>query len=391
MSATKPDPLSIAKDLIRCPSVTPAEGGALDLLQAILEASGFSCHRLPFAEAGTPDVDNLFARIGDRGPHLCFAGHTDVVPAGDPDRWANPPFEPHVANGALYGRGAADMKGAVACFVAAAQRYLGRQGGTPPGSISLLITGDEEGPAINGTAKVLHWMTQQGETPDHCLVGEPSNPQTLGEAIKIGRRGSMNGTLTIEGRQGHAAYPDLANNPAPGLLAVLAKLDALKLDEGTSYFMPSNIEVTSIDMVNEAVNVIPAAARAKFNVRFNERHSSESLKALLHKLVADELEGSELEHQLAFGVSGESFMTEPGDLVQTLIDAIGEVTGNTPELSTSGGTSDARFIKDVCPVVEFGLVNATIHQVDEHVSLKDLEDLTSIYESFIGRYFEAFA
>ena len=391
MSAPNTDPLKIAQDLIRCPSVTPAEGGALDLLQGILAQAGFACHRLPFSEAGTPDVDNLFARIGEGSPHLCFAGHTDVVPPGETSAWSNPPFDPLVANGALFGRGAADMKGSIACFVAAANRYLGANGGEMRGSISLLITGDEEGPAINGTAKVLHWMTQQGEEPDHCLVGEPSNPQTLGEAIKIGRRGSMNGALTVTGRQGHAAYPHLANNPAPGLMAVLSKLSALKLDEGTSYFMPSNIEVTCIDMVNPATNVIPESASAKFNVRFNERHTSESLKTQLHKLTAKALEGSGLEHQLMFQVSGESFMTEPGTLVETLIGAIKEITGNTPELSTSGGTSDARFIKDVCPVVEFGLVNATIHQVDEHVSVKDVEDLTAIYESFIARYFEAFA
>jgi len=390
MSIAKPDPVAIAQNLIRCPSVTPHEAGALDLLQSLLEAAGFTCHRLPFSQAGTADVDNLFARIGDGAPHLCFAGHADVVPPGDETKWTHPPFGAEISDGQLYGRGASDMKGAIAAFVAAALGYLADNKGTPKGSLSLLITGDEEGPAINGTVKAVHWLDQQGQTPDHCLVGEPSNLEQLGEAIKIGRRGSMNAGLTVSGKQGHVAYPDLAKNPVPGLLNVLTRLNALELDQGTSYFMPSNLEITGLEVDNAAQNVIPAAATARFNVRFNERHSSESLKTKLRTLVAQALEGSGLDHQLSFGVSGESFMTEPGDLVQVMIDAVHEVTGWTPELATNGGTSDARFIKDYCPVIEFGLTTTTIHQSDERVALADLEALTLIYRDFIARYFDSF-
>ncbi len=391
MSSAKPDPVAIAQSLIRCPSVTPAEAGALDLLEGLLGPAGFTCHRLPFSAAGTPDVDNLYARIGKGKPHLCFAGHCDVVPPGDEARWRHPPFAAAIEGGQLYGRGASDMKGAIAAFAAAALAYLAEAKGGLKGSISLLVTGDEEGPAVNGTAKALAWLKRQGETPDHCLVGEPSNAEKLGEAIKIGRRGSLNAALTVTGRQGHVAYPDIANNPIPGLLAALSRLQALKLDEGTAYFMPSNLEITGLEPANAATNVIPAEARARFNVRFNERHSSEHLKVMLRETIAEVLEGSRLDHTIDFEVSGESFMTEPGELVDILIEAVEEVTGWKPELSTGGGTSDARFIKDYCPVIEFGLTTATIHQVDERVALADLEALTQIYRGFIARYFNAFA
>ena len=384
------DPVDLAARLIRCPSVTPLEGGAITLLEAELGALGFACHRLPFSEDGTPDVDNLFARLGAGGPHLCFAGHTDVVPPGDEALWTYPPFAAQVADGMLYGRGATDMKGGVACFVAAALAFAAENNGAVPGSISLLITGDEEGPAINGTVKVLDWMARNGEVPDHCLVGEPSNPRALGDMMKIGRRGSLHGHLTVRGTQGHVAYPSLTNNPISGLVKALDRLLSEPLDAGTGHFEPSNLEVTTVDVGNPADNVVPAEARARFNVRFNDAHTGGSLRRLLSDRVAGALDGTGLTHDLAFNQTGDCFLTAPGDLVSTLSDAVRAVTGRTPELSTGGGTSDARFIKEHCPVIEFGLVNATIHQVDERTSLADLETLTEIYQRFIARYFEVF-
>lgn len=385
------DPIELTQALIRCPSVTPQEGGALDFLQRVLEQAGFNCHRLVFSEPDTPDVDNLYARLGTDAPHLCFAGHTDVVPPGDEKAWSHPPFGGDVVDGRLYGRGAADMKGGVACFLAAALRYLrDRQNGCP-GSISFLITGDEEGPALNGTRKVLEWLKARGERLDHCLLGEPSNPAALGEAIKIGRRGSLNGVLTISGKQGHVAYPDLAANPVPGLLAVLNRFLAEPLDEGNTHFTPSNLEVTSIDVGNKAENVIPASAAAMFNIRFNDHHTADSLKARLRDLAGETLAKFDLSHSFRFRVTGGCFLTEPGPLVDALRDTIREETGRTPELSTGGGTSDARFIKDYCPVIEFGLINSTIHAVDEHVKVADLHQLTAIYERFIARYFDQFS
>ncbi len=385
------DPVEFARKLIRCPSITPAEGGALDFLQTALEGAGFTCHRLVFSEPGTPDVDNLYARIGTESPHLCFAGHTDVVPPGDEHSWTHPPFGGEVSDGRLYGRGAADMKGGIACFLAAALRYLGGGSRNLRGSISFLITGDEEGPALNGTQKVLHWLKERGERLDHCLLGEPSNPAALGDAIKIGRRGSLNGVLTVSGRQGHVAYPELAANPVPGLLAVLNRFLAEPLDAGNAHFAPSNLEITSIDVGNDAENVIPARASAMFNIRFNDEHTAKSLEDHLRQIAGAALAGFDLRHSFSFRATGECFLTEPGLLVATLRDVVKEETGHTPELSTGGGTSDARFIKDTCPVVEFGLVNTTIHAVDEHVSVADLHGLTAIYERFLARYFEAFA
>ena len=386
---TPADPVPLAQALIRCQSVTPDEGGALDYLESVLKPAGFACHRLAFSDANTPDVDNLYARIGTGSPHLCFAGHTDVVPPGPLASWSHPPFAAEIVDGVLFGRGAVDMKGGIACFLAATLDHLAQNGLQQNGSISFLITGDEEGPAINGTVKMLQWLERNGETLDHCIVGEPSNPKNIGDAIKIGRRGSLNGVLTVTGKQGHAAYPHLANNPIPGLLKILDSFSGAPLDHGTAHFMPSNLEVTSIDVGNSAVNVIPEQARAQFNIRFNDSHSGDSLKALLRNKAAAALRGTGLTWDIAFQLSGDSFVTEPGALITTLAQAIKAETGRQPELSTSGGTSDARFIKNYCPVVEFGLVNATIHKVDEHVPVRDLVTLTAIYRRFIDNYFKA--
>lgn len=380
--------VEIAQDLIRCPSITPDDAGALDVLAARLTAAGFVCDRLTFTEDGTPDIHNLVARIGSGAPHLCFAGHTDVVPPGDEALWRHPPFAAEIADGLLYGRGASDMKGGIACFAAAALDYVAERNGEIEGTISLLITGDEEGPAVNGTKKVLGWMDDAGLTPDHCIVGEPSNPATLGEMIKIGRRGSLCGHLTVTGQQGHVAYPHLAANPVKGMIAALAKLYDTPLDEGSAHFAPSNFEVTSIDVDNPATNVIPARAEARFNIRFNDNHDPDSLKERLRAQVDDALTGTDLRFSLAFAPHGDVFVTEPGDLDALLGEAVTAVTGRTPVLSTDGGTSDARFIKDYCPVVEFGLTTQTIHKTDENVALADLEALTAIYRGFIARYFE---
>ena len=380
------DPVELAANLIRCPSVTPDSGGALDLVQRVLEPAGFACHRLVFSAPRTVDVDNLYARIGDGGPHLCFAGHVDVVPPGNEGAWTHPPFSGVIDGGALWGRGAVDMKGGVACMMAAALDFLSAHG-RPPGAISFLITGDEEGPATNGTRKVLDWMAAHGERPDHCLLGEPTNPQALGETIKIGRRGSLSARLVITGTQGHVAYPDQANNPLRGLAQVLNWLTELRLDDGTTHFAPSNLEVTSIDTGNAADNVIPAQVTAKFNIRFNDAHTPGSLKDLIAGRIGEILSGTGLAHDLEFHLSGDSFLTEPGAWVEALSTAIADVTGRTPHYDTGGGTSDARFIKDACPVVEFGLTYGLIHAVNERVAVDDLHQLTAIYRRFLERYF----
>lgn len=372
------DPVALAQALIRCPSVTPEEGGALTLLADLLTPLGFACHRMTFSEPGTPDVDNLYARLGTAGPNLCFAGHTDVVPPGNEKAWTLPPFSAEIRDGLLYGRGAVDMKGAVACFVAAVARHLAK--GQPSGSISLLITGDEEGPSINGTMKVLDWLKERGEGLDACIVGEPSNPQALGDEIKIGRRGSVNGDLVVSGKQGHAAYPHMADNPVPKLARIIDRLSTLRLDEGTAHFEPSSIAVTVISVPNTATNVIPAEARAKFNVRYNDAHTRARIEATLRDACAKAAGEVGARFELSFSGTGDVFLTQPGPLVETMRAAVAAETGRTPKLSTGGGTSDARFIKDHCPVIEFGLVNKTIHQVDEHVAVADLETLTRIYE-----------
>jgi succinyl-diaminopimelate desuccinylase len=381
------NPSAILQELIRCPSVTPHEAGALDYLQSLLGAAGFECERLKF-----DDVDNLFARIGSKsgsnGPHLCFAGHTDVVPPGDETIWTHPPFAADIAGGFMYGRGATDMKGSVAAFVAAAIDYVKEQG-KPPGTLSFLITGDEEGPAVNGTVKVLQWMKDNGHLPDHCLVGEPSCVDKLGDTIKIGRRGSLSFVVTCEGKQGHAAYPHKADNPIPKLSALVARLSAVKLDGGNEHFDPSTLAFTSFDVGNPAGNVIPSKAVLKFNVRFSTEHSFETLK----NLVLAEIDSVKAEQggtwSTSFTEGADVFITEPGPFVGVVIDAIQEETGLMPKLSTSGGTSDARFIKDYCPVVEFGPTNATIHQTDERISIAELEATARIYGNVITRYFRS--
>lgn len=377
------DPIELTQALIRCPSVTPVDKGALDVLEGALKPLGFTCHRLPFSAPDTPDVDNLYARIGQSGPNLCFAGHTDVVPTGDEAKWTHPPFGAEIHDGIMYGRGMVDMKTAIAAFVAATSRYLDEQGDAFKGSISFLITGDEEGPAINGTVKMLDWMQANGEVMDACIVGEPTNTDTLGETIKIGRRGSMSGYITQHGTQGHVAYPQHADNPLPKLVALLHALSAQSLDDGTDHFQPSNLEITAIDTDNKATNVIPGSGRARFNVRFNDVHTPESLQAKLRKVLDDAGDNFDLE----FNTSGDAFLTPPGLLSDVMSAAVTKITGLTPELSTSGGTSDARFIKDHCAVAEFGLMNATAHKVDECAHVEDIGRLSDIYLEMLRGYF----
>lgn len=378
------DPVSFAQDLIRCPSVTPNEGGALDLLQNTLEDLGFDVTRLPFEEDGTDPVDNLYARFGTEAPNLCFAGHTDVVPVGQADAWRVDPFAGVIEDGMLIGRGASDMKGAIAAWIAAVSNAL--SAGGVAGSISLLITGDEEGPAINGTRKMLRALSERGERIDHCITGEPTNPSELGTMMKIGRRGSLNGYITVRGIQGHTGYPHLADNAAHRLSLMLADLVGWRIDEGSDHFEPSVLSVTQIDVDNAATNVIPALATARFNIRFNDLHHSSALIESLNRRLADAA-GEGVDFDLAVRVSGESFLTPPGLLSDLLSAACKAVTGNAPELSTTGGTSDSRFIKDHCPVVDFGLVGKTMHQIDERVAVKDIKDLSAIYAHVIRQYF----
>ena len=381
------DPVAIARDLIRCRSVTPEDGGALASLGGVLAKAGFTVHRMTFAEPGTAPIENLFARIGTQKPNLVFAGHTDVVPPGDEETWRHPPFGGEVAGDKLYGRGAVDMKGGIACFVAAALDHLAANGGKPKrGSLSLLITGDEESVAVNGTVKLLRWAAEHGETFDHCILGEPSNVEVLGDTIKSGRRGSLNGTLIIHGRQGHVAYPDRADNPIRGLMMLIAALQA-PLDQGSKHFDPSHLEFTSVDVGNPTVNLIPGEARARFNIRYNDCHSQPALKALIERRAQAAAAGRvhfSFEWQPS---NADVFVTKPGPFTDLAVAAIAEVTGRTPKLSTSGGTSDARFIKDYCPVLEFGLVGQTMHAVDECAPVSDLVTLTKIYRRIIDEYF----
>jgi succinyl-diaminopimelate desuccinylase len=380
------DPIELTRALIRCPSVTPAEAGALDLLQKTLEGIGFRCWRLPFQAVDSVAVDNLYARWGEgAGPAFAFAGHSDVVPVGDAAGWSSDPFAAEIRDGRLFGRGAADMKAAIACFVAAAERFLARRGEGFPGRIALLITGDEEGPSVNGTKPMLGWLKQQGERLDACLVGEPTNPEALGDMVKIGRRGSMSGWLTVHGVQGHSAYPHLADNPVHRLIRMLDSITREPLDGGTEHFQPSTLQVTSVDVGNPASNVIPAAARAIFNIRFNDAHSSAGLTRWLNERFA----GVGGRYELKLRVSGESFLTPPGPLSEIISTAIEQAVGRRPELSTTGGTSDARFIKDHCPVAEFGMVGRSMHKVDEEVALADIERLAAIYERVLDGFFAA--
>ncbi|MCI5077718.1 succinyl-diaminopimelate desuccinylase [Oricola sp.] len=397
MTQNAGNPLSNLQTLIRCPSVTPEEGGALDALEAMLTPLGFAVERLTFAEHGTPDVDNLYARLGTQGPHLMFAGHTDVVPVGDEADWAHPPFAATVSDGMLYGRGAVDMKGGIACFVAAVARHIEKHG-APAGSISFLITGDEEGPAINGTTKLLEWADGEGEQWDACILGEPTNPETLGDMVKIGRRGSLSGQVTVIGTQGHVAYPHLADNPLRAMTQMAAALFDPPLDDGTEHFQPSNLEITTIDTGNTATNVIAARATAGFNIRFNDCWTADSLKAeieaRLARAAADHALRPGKDTPVRFELDWKSppspvFLTRDETLIQAVTGSIEAVTGRSPVISTSGGTSDARFIKDYCPVVEFGLVGQTMHMVDERVAVDDLEVLTEIYERIIADWFAA--
>ena len=377
--------VAFAQKLIQCQSVTPIEGGALDYLQEVLEGAGFECHRLPFQQDGTPDVDNLYAQIGSGAPHLMFAGHTDVVPPGDLELWTHPPFAGAIEDGFLHGRGAADMKGGIACFLAAALDYLKQ--GNFAGTLSFLITGDEEGTAMNGTVKMLGWLKEQGIEPSHCIVGEPTNPNYVGEAIKIGRRGSLNGWLSVSGKQGHVAYPHLASNPIDGIALALVELKREELDNGTEHFLPSHLEITSVDVGNETVNVIPSQARCHFNIRYNDSFTANALEELIKSKIETALGDKDLTYDLRFEASADCFVTEPGPWVEDLTRSIFEITNITPSLSTSGGTSDARFIKDICPVVELGLSNATIHQINEKVCVNDMMQLTEIYRKFLGFYY----
>jgi succinyl-diaminopimelate desuccinylase len=389
--STSADPVAIARDLLRCPSVTPVEGGAQSFLETILKSAGFTVHRMTFSEPGTADVENLYARIGTGSPHLMFAGHTDVVPTGDVKAWSHAPFAADIADGVLYGRGAVDMKGAIACKVAAALDHLAANGGKPQkngtGSISFLITGDEEGVAINGSPKLLKWAAVHGEKFDHCVLGEPGNVNELGDTIKLGRRGSQNGVLVVTGKMGHVAYPHRADNPVRGLVKLMSALMDEPLDAGSHKFDPSNLEFTSIDIGNPTVNLIPGEARARFNIRFNDCHNYASLKTLVEQRAA-KAAGEKVKWRIEWESSNaDVFYTEPSPFTDVVVNAVAEVTGRKPKLSTSGGTSDARFIKDYCPVVEFGLVGQTMHATDECVPVKDLQTLTAVYRRILENYF----
>ena len=380
------DPVAIARELLRCPSVTPAEGGALAYLEKTLTAAGFTVHRMTFSEPGTYDVENLYARLGTEAPNLVIAGHTDVVPPGDETAWRHPPFAGEIDNGELYGRGAVDMKGGIACAVAAVLDHLSARG-KPKGSISFLITGDEESVAVNGTPKLLQWAAEHGEKFDHCVLAEPSNQEELGDTIKVGRRGSLNGTLVVTGKQGHVAYPHRAVNAVRGLVKLVDALQAEPLDEGSANFQPSNLEFTSLDTDNKTVNLIPGTARARFNIRFNDCHTLDSLKDLIEQRATKAAAGG-ITFAFEWQPSNANvFVTQPGPFTEMVAKAVADVVGRTPELSTTGGTSDARFITNYCPVVEFGLVGQTMHAVDERVPIGDLRALTTIFRKIIERYF----
>ncbi|MDY0881663.1 succinyl-diaminopimelate desuccinylase [Dongia soli] len=391
MNAPVLDPVKLAAELIRRPSVTPAEAGVLDTLSAALEMIGFTCRRMPFQQQGTERVDNLYAKFTQPGAdrqnkprHFCFAGHVDVVPVGKREAWSIDPFGGEIVNGRLYGRGAADMKGAVAAFSAAAGRFLAKRGNAFSGSISLLITGDEEGPAYNGTKPMLETLAAEGETWDACLVGEPTNPQKLGEMAKIGRRGSFTGYLRIRGIQGHTAYPHLADNPIHRLSKMIAALTETPLDRGTEHFQPTSLQFTTVDVGNPASNVIPGEVLATFNARFNDSFTIRSFEAEIRRRL-DDVGG---EYDLTIGSSSESFLTPVGRLSEIVSEAIARELGRAPELSTTGGTSDARFIKDYCPVIEFGLAGQTMHKVDENVPVADIQALSRIYETVLEAFFD---
>lgn len=376
MSFFVTDPVKLSQDLIACPSVTPEDAGAQVLLAAILKQAGFDIHHLPFE-----GVPNLFARIGTGSPHICFAGHTDVVPPGPAEKWTYGPFTPHIEGDILYGRGASDMKSNVAAFVVAGINFVKNNPGFQ-GSISYLITGDEEGPADFGTVKVLEWMKAHGHIPDVALVGEPTNPENLGDEVKIGRRGSLSGKLTINGKQGHVGYPHLADNPIPRMVKMLEALKAYTFDTGNEFFSATNLEVTSVDTGNTADNVIPASIRAAFNIRFNSEWTGKTLSDQVRSI----LDSVSTQYDLTLTCGAESFLTKPGPWTELVRAAVQDITGRLAEYTTHGGTSDARFIKDYCPVVEFGLINKTVHQINENTRVSDIEKLTRIYERVLERY-----
>ena len=373
------DPVQLSADLIRCPSVTPEEGGAIALLEGVLTPLGFACHRV--SRGG---VENLYARWGTAQPVFAFAGHTDVVPVGDAAAWTRDPFGGEIVDDVLWGRGATDMKSGVAAFVAAAAEFVTER---PPGSIALIITGDEEGPAIDGTTAILDWMAEQGERAEFCLVGEPTSVAELGDTAKIGRRGSLSGVITVTGRQGHSAYPERAANPLPALVRIATALAETPLDQGSEHFQPSTLALTSIDVGNPAANVIPGRGRAAFNIRFNDCHTSTSLKAWIENTAQHETADSDLTAQIDWSGTSESFLTAPGPRVEAVADSIAAATNRRPALTTGGGTSDARFIKDLCPVIEFGLVGDTMHQVDERVPVSQIQALSRIYLDILRRFF----
>lgn len=375
------DPVELAQALIRRPSVTPADEGAMDVLQRQLEGLGFDCRRMKFGE-----IENLYAKRGTARPNLCFAGHTDVVPVGDDAAWTAGPFEAEIKDGVLFGRGAVDMKSAIAAFVSAVAHTE-----EVPGSISFLITGDEEGVAEDGTVKVVEALAAEGEIIDHCIVGEPTSASLLGDMVKIGRRGSINAWIAVDGRQGHVAYPHRAANPIPVMIDILSRLQSRVLDEGYTGFQPSNLEITTVDVGNPATNVIPASAKARINIRFNPAHQGKDLAAWIEHECREAAEGFSGRVEALCKISGEAFLTEPGAFTDVIVGAVGDATGRVPELSTTGGTSDARFIRARCPVVEFGLVGSTMHQVDERVPVEEVRQLAGAYTALIRRYFETFS
>ena len=377
--------LKLAKDLIKFPSITPKDAGAINFLSQKLKALGFNCKILEFKDKKSKPIKNLYARLGKKNPNLCYAGHTDVVPPGNIKDWTVDPFKPSVKKNHLIGRGANDMKSSIACFVSAVNKFLKK--GKFNGSISFLITGDEEGLAINGTKKVVDYLKKRNERIDFCIVGEPTNPNKLGEMIKIGRRGSLTGKIEISGTQGHVAYPHLSNNPINTLISICKKLKERKLDKGNKNFQPSNLEFTAINVDNKAHNVIPARAKAQFNVRYNNFHNANSLKKKINSEVKKICKKNKCKFKIEFIANGESFLTKPEKTIFMAKKIIKKITKITPRFSTTGGTSDARFIRKIAPCLEFGLVNKTMHKVDECVSLSDLKKLTKIYKNILEEYF----
>ena len=379
--------LQLAKELIRYPSITPIDAGVMKFLEKKLKKLGFKTKILEFKEKNTKPVKNLYARLGSKGPNFCYAGHLDVVPAGNLRDWTVNPFRPSIKKGHLIGRGANDMKSSIASFVSAISIFI-KNNKKFNGSISLLITGDEEGVAINGTKKVVEYLKKRKEKIDFCLVGEPTNPNKLGEMIKIGRRGSMNGRLSVIGIQGHVAYPHRANNPSTALVQILKELKEIKFDKGTKNFQPTNLEVTKINIDNTADNVIPGLANATFNIRFNNKHSSNSIKTKINKILKKICHKNKSNYKIEYSVSGEAFLTKPNQTTYMIQDVIKKITKIKPELSTTGGTSDARFIRKIAPCLEFGLVGKTMHKIDESVPLSDLKKLTKIYLNILENYFK---